>query len=188
MGEEKNLLKDFVIDCLTSDKQSSGYLHFKVADIVPIQNLVENLIWTIWNKQPNRRSIHQVTMGLLFLQLLNHIERMETNAGNSGQKLMLDVLGYIEEHYRDGELTQLAELLNYDVYWLSKEIKKLTGRNYTELVQEKRLNQAVYLLDNTNMSVMDIGLSVGYDNLSYFHRIFQKHFGMTPRKYRVRER
>jgi len=188
MGEEKNLLKDFVIDCLTSDKQSSGYLHFKVADIVPIQNLVENLIWTIWNKQPNRRSIHQVTMGLLFLQLLNHIERMETNAGNSGQKLMLDVLGYIEEHYRDGELTQLAELLNYDVYWLSKEIKKLTGRNYTELVQEKRLNQAAYLLDNTNMSVMDIGLSVGYDNLSYFHRIFQKHFGMTPRKYRVREK
>lgn len=188
MGEDKNLLKDFVIDCLTGDKQSSGYLHFKVADIVPIQNLVENLIWTIWNKQPNRRSIHQVTMGLLFLQLLNHIERMETNSGNSGQKLMLDVLGYIEEHYRDGELTQLAGMLNYDVYFLSKEIKKLTGSNYTELVQEKRLNQAAYLLDNTNMSVMDIGLSVGYDNLSYFHRIFQKHFGMTPRRYRVRDK
>ena len=188
MGEDKNLLKDFVIDCLTGDKQSSGYLHFKVADIVPIQNLVENLIWTIWNKQPNRRSIHQVTMGLLFLQLLNHIERMETNSGNRGQKLMLDVLGYIEEHYRDGELTQLAGMLNYDVYFLSKEIKKLTGSNYTELVQEKRLNQAAYLLDNTNMSVMDIGLSVGYDNLSYFHRIFQKHFGMTPRRYRVREK
>ncbi len=186
MGEDKNLLKDFFIDCLMGKKQALGYLHFRVADILPIQNLVENLIWTIWNKQPNRRSIHQVTMGLLFLQLLNHIERMETNSGNSGQKLMLDVLGYIEEHYRDGELNQLAELLNYDVYWLSKEIKKLTGRNYIELVQEKRLSQAAYLLDNTNMSVMNVGLSVGYDNLSYFHRIFQKAFGMTPRKYRVR--
>lgn len=188
MGEDKNLLKDFVIECLKGDSQSSGYLHFKVADILPIQNLVENLIWTIWNKQSNRRSIHQVTMGLLFLQLLNHIERMETNSGNSGQKLMLDVLGYIEEHYRDGELNQLAELLNYDVYWLSKEIKKLTGRNYIELVQEKRLNQAAYLLDNTNMSVMNVGLNVGYDNLSYFHRIFQKRFGMSPRRYRVREK
>ena len=188
MGEDKNLLKDFVIECLKGDSQSSGYLHFKVADILPIQNLVENLIWTIWNKQSNRRSIHQVTMGLLFLQLLNHIERMETNSGNSGQKLMLDVLGYIEEHYRDGELNRLAELLNYDVYWLSKEIKKLTGRNYIELVQEKRLNQAAYLLDNTNMSVMNVGLNVGYDNLSYFHRIFQKRFGMSPRRYRVREK
>jgi len=74
------------------------------------------------------------------------------------------------------------------VYWLSKEIKKLTGRNYIELVQEKRLKQAAYLLDNTNMSVMNVGLSVGYDNLSYFHRIFQKAFGMTPRRYRVRDK
>lgn len=185
MGDDKNLLKDFVIDCLRGDNQISGYLHFKVADVLPIQNLIENLIWTIWNKQPNKRSIHQVTMGLLFLQLLNHIERLETNAGNSGQKMMIDVLGYIEEHYRDGELQQLAEMMNYDIYFLSKEIKKITGRNYTDLVQEKRLNQAAYLLEHTTMSVMDIGLSVGYDNLSYFHRIFQKRFGTTPRKYRV---
>lgn len=185
MGNDKNLLKDFVIDCLKGENQISGYLHFKVADVLPIQNLVENLIWTIWNKQPNKRSIHQVTMGLLFLQLLNYIECLETNAGNSGQKLMIDVLGYIEEHYRDGELQQLAEMMNYDVYFLSKEIKKITGRNYTDLLQEKRLNQAAYLLEHTTMSVMDVGLAVGYDNLSYFHRIFQKRFGTTPRKYRM---
>ena len=186
MGEDKNLLKDFVIDCLKGDSQTADYLHFKVADVVPVQNLVENLIWTIWNKQPNRRSINQVTMGLLFLQLLNYIERVETNSQNSSQKMMIDVLGYIEEHYRDGGLNQLAELLNYDVSFLSKEIKKITGRNYTDLVQEKRLNQAAYLLENTSMSVMDIGLAVGYDNLSYFHRIFQKRYGVTPRKYRIR--
>ena len=34
---------------------------------------------------------------------------------------------------------------------------------------------------------MDIGLAVGYENMSYFHRIFQKKYGTTPRKYRVRE-
>ena len=98
---------------------------------------------------------------------------------------MISVLGYVEEHYRDGELSKLAGLLHYDLYWLSREIKKITGENYTELVQEKRLNQAVYLLEHTTMSVMDIGMSVGYDNISYFHRIFQKRYGMTPRKYRV---
>ena len=123
-------------------------------------------------------------MGLLFLQLVNHIDRMETNAENQSQKLVIDVLGYIEEHYRDGELTQLAKLLNYDAYWLSKEIKKRTGKNYTELVQAKRLNQAAYLLENTAMSVLEVGMAVGYDNQSYFHRIFQKRFGMTPKKYR----
>ncbi len=185
IGEEKNLLRDFVIDCLMGENEEAGYMHFKVAGILPIQNLVENLIWSIWNRQPNRRSINQATMGLLFLQLMNHMERMETNNENRGRRLLIEVYAYIEENYRDGELTELAGLLNYDVCWLSKEIKKRTGHTYTELVQEKRLSQAVYLLQNTAMSVMDIGLSVGYDNLSYFHRLFQRQYGVTPRRYRV---
>lgn len=184
-GGEKNLLRDFVVDCLTGENEDAGYMHFKVAGILPIQNLLENLIWSIWNKQPNKRSINQVTMGLLFLQLMNHMELMETNGENHGRRLVIDVYSYIEENYRDGELTELAAMMNYDVYWLSKEIKKRTGRNYTELVQERRLNQAAYLLRNTGMSVMDIGMAVGYDNMSYFHRIFQRQYGMTPRKYRI---
>ncbi len=185
MGEEKNLLRDFVIDCLKGENGAAGYIHFKVADILPIQNLLENLIWSIWHRQPNKRSINQITMGLLFLQLMNYTDRMETGFGNRQQGVMISVLGYVEEHYRDGELSKLARLLHYDLYWLSREIKKITGKNYTELVQEKRLNQAVYLLEHTTMSVMDIGMSVGYDNISYFHRIFQKRYGMTPRKYRI---
>ena len=47
MGNDKNLLKDFVIDCLKGENQISGYLHFKVADVLPVQNLVENLLDTL---------------------------------------------------------------------------------------------------------------------------------------------
>ena len=186
MGEEKNLLRDFVIDCLKGENEEAGYMHFKVAQVLPVQNLLENLIWTIWNKQPNKRSINQASMGVLFLHLMNHMDCMETKTQNRKQRLIIEVLRYIEENYRNGELTRLAGLLNYDVHWLSREIKKLTGKNYTELVQEKRLNQAAYLLKNTSMSVMDVGLLVGYDNLSYFHRIFKKCYGTTPRKFRVK--
>ena len=75
--------------------------------------------------------------------------------------------------------------MHYDLYWLSKEIKKRTGKTYTELLQQKRLNQAAYLLSTTSISVMNVAMAVGYDNISYFHRIFQKEFGMTPRRYRV---
>lgn len=188
MGEEKNLLRDFVVDCLTGENTSAGYMHFKVRDILPVQNLLENLIWSIWNRQSNKRSINQVTMGLLFLQLMNHMERMETNAENKSQRLMIDVLGYIEENYRSGELTELAGMLHYDVSWLSREIKKMTGKNYIDLLQEKRLNQAGYLLEHTGMSVMDISMAVGYDNMSYFHRIFRRHYGMTPKKFRMKVR
>lgn len=188
METEENLLRDFVVGCLRGDNSESGYLHFKVSDILPIQNLIENLIWTIRNKQPNKRSINQATMGLLFLQLMNHMDKLETDTKGGQQKLIISVLSYIETHYRDGELSQLAEQLHYDIYWLSKEIKKRTGKTYTELVQAKRLNQAAYLLTTTTQSVMEIALAVGYDNISYFHRIFQNRFCMTPRKYRVDNR
>ena len=186
MGEEKNQLRDFVIDCLKGENELSGYMHFKVADILPVQNLVENLIWSVKNRQPNRRSINQATMGLLFLQLMNHLDCMEMGEGSGRQRIAIAVLDYIEEHYRDGGLSELAGQLHYDFYWLSKEIKKITGKTYTELLQEKRLNQAAYLLEHTTMSVADIAVAVGYDNISYFHRIFGRRYGMTPRQYRMR--
>ena len=52
IGEEKNLLRDFVINCLTGENEEAGYMHFKVAGILPIRNLVENLIWSLWNNSP----------------------------------------------------------------------------------------------------------------------------------------
>ena len=187
METEENQLRDFIVDCLRGENHLAGYLHFKVAGVLPVQNLLENLIWTIVNKQPNKRSINQATMGLLFLQLMNHMDKMETDAASEQQKFIIRVLSYVEEHYKSGELTELAEELHFDIYWLSKEIKKRTGKTYTDLVQAKRLSQAAYLLRTTAMNVMDISMAVGYDNISYFHRIFQKKYGMTPRRYRISE-
>ena len=54
----------------------------------------------------------------------------------------------------------------------------------TELLQQKRLSQTEYLLTNSNMKIFDIAASVGYNNMSYFHRIFEERFGMSPKKYR----
>jgi len=186
--KEENLLRDFIVGCLRRKDEPVGYLHFKVADILPIQNLVENLIWSIAGRQTNKRSINQVTMGLLFLQLMNYMDKLEVGRKGQKQKLVIEVLSYIEQHYRDGELTVLAQEMHYDVFWLSKEIKKQTGKTYTELLQAKRMNQAAYLLNTTTLTVMDIALSVGYGNISYFHRIFQERYGMTPRKYRLYNR
>ncbi|MGN0507126.1 MAG: AraC family transcriptional regulator [Lachnospiraceae bacterium] len=187
MLEEESMLRNFVVDCLRGENRTAGYLHFKVADVLPVQNLVENLIWTIRNRQPNKRSINQITMGLLFLQLTNRMDLAETDETDETGHFLMEVYAYIEANYRDGELTKLAELLHYDLSFLSREIKRRTGKTYTELVQEKRLSRAAYLLTNTEMSVSEVGLAVGYENMSYFHRIFQKRFGSTPRKYRVTE-
>lgn len=185
IGEEENLLREFIIGCLKCEEDKVSYLHFKVADVLPIQNLVENLIWTIMNNQQNNRSINQITMGLLFLQLLNYTDKMSVGKNQYEQELTIKLLSFIEEHYKDGKLTDLAKELHCDLYWLSRMVKKLTGKTYTELVQMKRLNQAAYLLKTTKLTVAEIGYAVGYDNLSYFHRIFQDRFHASPKEYRT---
>lgn len=185
LGSENSLLKDFLVGCLRSEQSPIDYLHFEVADVIPVQNLIENLIWTITHELQNKRFINQTTMGLLFLTLMNHTDKLVYGQNSYEQQLSIRVLQYIEEHYRDGELTTLAVEMNCEITWLSKTIKKITGSTYTELVQTKRLNQACYLLSATSMSVTDISLAVGYDNFSYFYRIFKQKYGLSPRKWRL---
>lgn len=184
MGDENNALKDFLIGTLCSKDGMTSYLYFHVADILPIQNLVENMVWTIFYDMGNKRSSNQITMGLLLLQLLNHMDKMETGNSLFDTELIGTVLGYIEGHYRNGTLSELAKMMKYDVYWLSREIKKRTGKTYKELLQAKRMNQAAYLLSNSRLAVADIIESVGYDNSSYFYRKFKERYGVSPKEYR----
>ena len=181
LGEEETPLRRFIISCLTGDNEA-GYLLFRVADVLPVQNLIENLLYTLLENAPNKRGILQMTMGLLFAQLLNHTEKLRFETPE--QNAVVSVLRYVEERYRDGTLTAISEQLHYELTSLSRLIRQKTGRNYTELVQEKRLSQAAWLLRNTEKNVDEISRLVGYENISYFHRLFAARFQQSPKKYR----
>lgn len=182
--KEGNFLKDFLIDALCGKSRNTSYLYFHVADILPIQNLIENMVWTIRNEQPNKRRCNQITMGLLLLQLLNHMDRMEAGKGVYEKELMDMVHEYIEAHYKNGSLSELSAILGYDLYWLSREIKKRAGKTYKDLLLDKRMKQTAYLLKETTLPVVDIIESIGYDNTSYFYKKFKETYGVSPKEYR----
>lgn len=181
LGEEETPLRRFVVSCLTGQNEA-GYLLFHVSRILPVQNLIENLLFTLMEDTPNKRGILQLTMGLLFAQLLNHTEALQFESEE--QNAVVSVLRYLEENYRDGSLSDAARQLHYELSSLSRLIHRRTGKTYTELLQEKRLSQAAWLLRNTNKRVEEIALAVGYENISYFHRLFSARFSQTPKKYR----
>ena len=181
LGSEQTPLREFVLRCL-GQETPYGYLHFHVAGVRPIGNLLENLLLHLLENPESRRAIPLYTVGLLFVHLLEESDRL--TMGIREQQSILGVLRYLENNYTGGSLTEAAQLLHCDVAWLSREIKRRTGRTYTELLQERRLQQAAWLLEHTRQRVSDIAVSVGYENVSYFHRIFQKRFGLSPKKYR----
>lgn len=202
---ESSLLHDFLIGCLMAKKQNISYLHFRVSDVLPIQNLLENLIWTLIQSRKEdisgddtapeqqlnsysikaHRQLEATTMGLLFLHLLNYTDRLRLGKERREQEVLFQVLQYIEENYQDAELSVLSEKLGYSLYQLSRIIKNQSGKNFIELVQEKRLMKTAFLLRSTELSITDISLEVGYHNFSYFYNIFKKRFGCSPRSYRL---
>ena len=181
LGEEETPLRRFVVSCLTGENEA-GYLLFHAAELLPVQNLIENLLYTLLEDTPNKRGILQMTTGLLFAQLMNHTETLQFETRE--QNAVISVLRYLEEHYRDGSLTEIAGALHYELPSLSRLIRQKTGKNYTELLQEKRLSQAAWLLRNTDKNVDEIANAVGYENLSYFHRLFAARYCLSPKKYR----
>ncbi|MCR4677115.1 MAG: AraC family transcriptional regulator, partial [Sphaerochaetaceae bacterium] len=181
---EENLLKDFIVSCLTRNGSKSNYLYFNAGGIVPVQNLMENLIWNLIAEEPKKRSVDQLTMSLLFLSLVNHSDRIHVAQKSFEQKLTLEVLRYIDQFYPNATLQDMADRSKMDVYTLSRIIKRQTGEPFKTLLEKKRLSQACFLLSNTDLTIEDISLNVGYENLSFFYRLFQRTYGRTPREYR----
>ncbi len=185
LGDDDTPIKKFMTDCLCLSG-GPDFLHFRIADVLPIQNLIENLIWTLLYDVKNKRSVARATMELLFKQILSYTDLLEY--GNPNEEVIVSILRYIEDNFKNGALCDVADSLHYDLSWLSREIKKRTGMTYTELLQKKRLSQAAFYLSDTDLKINHISNLVGYDNTSYFYRLFQKQYGVTPKKFRDEKR
>ncbi len=71
---------------------------------------------------------------------------------------------------------------------MSRLLKRYTGHTFKELLQQQKLQQAVYLLSQTTLSADGIIEAVGYNNSSFFYRIFREKYGCSPREYRALHR
>lgn len=74
--------------------------------------------------------------------------------------------------------------LTYNLSYVCKVFKENTGMTMTEYFNRAKLNYAKSLLLSTDHTVLDISLSVGFNNLSHFHHAFKKQFGISPSAYR----
>ena len=95
------------------------------------------------------------------------------------------VLGYINSDCKNASLTRIAEETHQSMTTLSKLIKEKTGYNFQELLQRKRFQMAEHLLMDTDLTIEEIALDVGYENQSYFFKQFKNRYGVTPRRYRI---
>lgn len=147
--------------------------------------MVEDIITNVYRPQINNMFILKMRIGLLLAELMNHPEKIETHAIDSKERLLsINILNYIYANYKEGSLQVLSKKMNIPDYKICKIIKKHTGKTFKQIIQEVRLKNTVDLLRTTNMPIVDIMGEVGYENITYFYKIFKVKYGITPHEYR----
>ena len=183
--DREDPLSDFVSSSLRS-REERGFLLFNVAHAMPVQNLMENLVWSVLNRPNNSEKINRATLALLFIQLVNYLDKLvQTSDEDYERALVLKALEYMETSYRDASLGELSAMLNQSVSRLSRLISRQTGRSFSQHLQQAKFHAALRLLRESDLPVADIAAAVGYSNQSFFYRCFHSRFGCTPREYRL---
>lgn len=84
----------------------------------------------------------------------------------------------------DFSLTHLAEIADLSEYHFSRMFKRATGLSPSQYFIRLRMARARHLLLETDRSIIDIGMEVGYSSPSHFSQVFRREVGATPRAYR----
>ena len=113
------------------------------------------------------------------------LEELYEQKDDDNVKLISKIKDYIYEHTNeDISLKKISEVMHYNESYLSRLFKKLTGKNFKDLVTDVKIKKAMYLLSETDLMVRDIASSVGFDSISHFQYFFKKNKGITPLEYR----
>lgn len=186
-GAEQSII-NFLISGLFNHDRAGHYLYFRVSKEREIQEIISKMILEMMQPSIFSEVTMKFQMGLLMVQLMEHADKAITRSNHLyDHRIVVEVLDYINDSYKTASLEHMANHLQMASYNLSKQIKKSTGKTFKEILQERRLEEAKILLNHTDISIDQIAEDIGYENISYFYRIFKKRYGCTPRVFRTKD-
>lgn len=155
------------------------------------QPLAEYMLHAV-QEHINRDTAYELRIRIDFLniiqycfqqQLYTKVKRSVSSTRTMAQ--IKTITNYIEEHYADKiTLEDLAALANISVYHLSHIFKNCTGQSPNEYLNFYRLTKAANKLTSEDTPILTIAIECGYNNISYFNRVFKRRYGITPKAYR----
>ena len=179
-------LSVFLKNNLSTSSTQRAHLLYHVSGAPMLENLLENLILLELEESSYlRQELQQETLDLLLRHLSRQTDRLiAASKQEREQAVVLSALARIEADVHCS-LSELAQQHHMELPALSRLIRRHTGCTFTELLHTARFNRAVTLLKETDLSVVDIAVSVGYENTAFFYRRFAQRYGCTPAEYRA---
>ncbi|WP_059102628.1 AraC family transcriptional regulator [Shouchella shacheensis] len=185
---KQGVISQFLVSIMYEQHDRDSFLVFRALENQHLPVLMTNLLSEYFDKGAYSDSILEGYMFLIFTELLRVYEYDWKRKEQSLTKypIIIDVLSYIEEHYRHCSLKEAAAHFSFSPSYLSTLIKKRTSSTFSELVKMERMRKVRELLTNTELTVDEISIEVGYTNVTFFYKVFKKEFHMTPHEFRFR--
>lgn len=112
-------------------------------------------------------------------------ESEETELNSANSFIVKNALKYIQENYtRKITLSEVAEKTYVSQWYLSKLLNKHTGKSFSDILNQIRINVAKDLLKNPSMRIGNIAEEVGFIDIGHFSRVFKKFEGCSANEYR----
>lgn len=106
----------------------------------------------------------------------------------SHKSISCQVVNYIKEHFTQNDLTlnMMSEHLHISQSYITKIVKQKTGANFTDYLNNLRINMAIKILLDKDKSctINEIAEMVGYSSQHYFSRAFKNYTGLSPLQYK----
>lgn len=155
-------------------------------------NIASSLKGILSSYENNSYGYQLEIKGLLFIFLSqlfsNKYFKVVATADSSKNKKverLKSVIDYIQSNYNKPiSIKELATVVNYSEFHFIRFFREQTGLTCVQYINLIRLDMASRLLKETSLSITEISLDVGFDNVSYFIRVFKNKYGLTPDKYR----
>ncbi len=117
--------------------------------------------------------------------LMNRFEPIPSEASSlrrvPGRDELRQAVNYAQKHFRSKIRSQdVAGLCGMNPFQFSREFRKAYDITFMDYVVRVRLLEACRLLENPNTSVTDVTYAVGFNDTSYFTRVFRRYFGLCP--------
>lgn len=170
-----------------SGKTSSNhtkYLHFESSHITHIQFVLARIIHEYYLETDYSTRVIHMYLPILFTELIRKCDTMLsqslTKELSVHDELMLSILKLIENDYQTLTLQQLALKIGYNTNYTGNLIKKITGKTFTQLLNERRLQVAHQLISSTDLPINTIIESIGCSNKTYFYKIYKAMYLQYP--------
>jgi len=128
-------------------------------------------------------SVEVFEAGKVMIQ--GYIKQVMLNAVSISNTYIRKAIDYIHDHLgEDLTLDDVANHVGLSKCYFCTQFKKDMKMSFTDYLNYVRIQKSKYLLCNTDKSVLDIAITVGFNSQSYFTTLFKKHTGLSPMEFR----